>query len=145
MDRLSLQQLIDDMDLPNPATPIPPKKFEVLAGSDDLMDRSAFWCFYAAFLVDKANTDTNTDGCEHTHAVSTPMAVQARQDGHIMNGISRQLSIRDCVLIQRHDLSSLTSQAESNRASEYFAYALIMVLILVGIGMVVWLVLHGIK
>lgn len=143
MNRFSLQQLIADMDLPNPTTTVPFEKFGSLNNSDDLIDRAAFWCFYAAMLVDKAESD------EHKHKVNTiPVAVQARQDGHILNGVARQLHIRDCVLIANHDLATLTSQAESNKANEYFAYALIMVLLLVStvaIMWFVWWVAYGIK
>lgn len=92
--RTSVDELLQDVDLPNPVTRVPFEKFSSLYQNDDMLVRAAFWCFYAAWLADARGKDTPA-----SHAV------EARHDGHMLRAITQELSVRDMVLIRRDHLT----------------------------------------
>jgi hypothetical protein len=94
MDRplTSVSDIIDSTMLPDPTIPIPFEKFAVLKDSDDMLTRAAFWCFMAAWDLDKQGK-----------SAPAGLAVEARHDGHQLRAITQELAIRDAVLITRRD------------------------------------------
>lgn len=97
----SITDIVGSIDLPNPTTPIPFERFAALGDSDDMLQRAAFWAFYAAWLSEKS--------AEAPSQQQT--AVLARHDGHQLQAICHQLALRDCVMIQQQDLDRLTEGA----------------------------------
>lgn len=94
--------ILDTASLPNPTTPVPFEKFAPLNNSNDMIDRAAFWAFYAAWLHEKQDTEPRS--------LSREIAVRARQDAHTFKHVARQLHIRDCILMRQDDVNELLDQ-----------------------------------
>lgn len=88
--------ILDSTILPDPTVPVAINRFAPLGQSDDLLTRAAFWCFYSALLEEQKGPYSVPATC-----------VQARNDGHTLQAVTQELSIRDAVLIQKHDLEEL--------------------------------------
>lgn len=125
--------IIENAMLPDPTIPVPFEKFAAHAQSDDMLQRAIFWCFYAAWLEEKQQSPT----------VAT--AVQARNDGHLLRMVTHELHIRDCVLMQKHDVEELERvytnyQEEHEPSLRYTIVGWLIVLTLV-IGVLIGMVL----
>lgn len=94
--------VISQLDLPNPTIPVPFEKFAALGDSEDLLQRAAFWTFYAAWLSDKHDQRPET-------------AVQARNDAHTIHRVTQEMALRDCVMMRRDDLARLEHEAEEGQ------------------------------
>lgn len=91
----TVSELLDNIVLPNPATPVPFERFAALKDSSDMLERAAFWCFYAAWQA-----DSNGRG-------PADIPIEARHDGHTLHAISKDIAIRDCLLVRANYVYAL--------------------------------------
>lgn len=82
---------LDYSTLPNPVTPVPWEEFAELENSTDLLQRGAFWAFYAAY-----NADQYKD---------IIIALAARQDAHALAALGHEMHLKDRIIIRRDTLA----------------------------------------
>jgi hypothetical protein len=126
----SVSDIIGVTMMPDPTIPVPFEKFAALKDSDDMLERAAFWCFYAAWQND------HVQGEDKRPLVS----VAARHDGHQLRAITQQLAIRDAVLVTRRDLGVLQQEAKDNmhRMSEAIGWLWLALAFLAGVLVTLW-------
>lgn len=82
---------LDYSTLPNPVTPVPWEEFAELENSTDLLQRAAFWAFYAAY-----NADQYKD---------IIIALAARQDAHALAALGREMHMKDRIIIRQDTIA----------------------------------------
>ena len=100
----TVQEVLNVLDLPDPTIPVPFEQFASLKESDDMLQRAAFWSFYAAWAAWHA--DPNTEG-------DIALQVEARHDGHSFQALASELHVRDALLVRRDHLEALTARSEA--------------------------------
>lgn len=141
MDTRNLSDVIAELDLPNPVTPMPLERFQDYKESEDVLERAAFWAFYCAWehdhLIDRSGASTQ---------VTRALAVEARNDGHVFVALKRYLHLTDCVLVRSDQLTpskGVHTDDEAELELESGAWLGVMWLVMallagIFIGAIVW-------
>lgn len=112
--RTTVDDLLGESVMPSPVTPVPFEKFAHLKESEDMLQRAAFWAFYAAW-----QQDSNGVG-------PADIPVEARHDGHTLQMISQQLHLRDCVLMRRDHLEAMQQRLEAQGGAQWAMCSFLM-------------------
>lgn len=127
----SVSDIVNSTTLPDPTVPVPFEKFSSLKDSDDMLVRASFWCFMAAWDLDKQGK-----------RMPAGLSVEARHDGHQLRAITNELAIRDAVLITRRDLSVLQDVADDarHRVSGAITWLWLALAFMCGVVVTLWAV-----
>ncbi len=123
---------LNTAELPNPTIPVPFEKFAHLKSSNDMLERAAFWAYYAAWTND------------HDDVGHPEMSVEARHDGHTFAAIMHDLHLRDCVMLSAHDYTELLQIrlqhfTEAPQHAEGILWIAVGIAFLIGTVVGVWL------
>lgn len=119
---VSVREMLADADMPDPTIPIPFERFASLKNGD-MLNRAAFWSFYAAWAIEQ----------QQTGETSATLATEARHDGQCFSVLSQQLWIRDALLVRREHLARL--EASHQAVGGYPGWLTLTLLLGIALGM----------
>lgn len=130
--RTTVDELRAQLDLPDPTNPVPFERFADLKNSEDMLQRAAFWSFYAAWQNDKQ---------EDPSKISVALSVEARNDAHIFQNMYQQIAIRDCMLIASDELAELVHHRQTYMVTYGTFFLSVGVALALGV-VITWLALE---